>query len=405
MNIMLYAIPVFFLLIGVELIIQQLTKTNLYRFNDSVANISTGILDQLVGVFAKTVVVVLYYWVYEHWRLFEIPMVWWASLLVFIGVDFFYYWAHRYLHEVSLFWGTHIVHHQSEEYNLSVALRQSAFQKFVSMFFFLPLALLGFAPQLFLGIAIWVTLYQFWIHTKLIKKLPWPIEYVFNTPSHHRVHHGMNPKYIDKNHAGTFIIFDRMFGTFQEEEEEVVYGVTKPLHSWNAVWANFDYYKDLFGEMAKTPGVMNKIKMLYKKPGWSPATGLPRLKEVTVSEQVKYDERGPVLLNAYVLVQFVVVLLGATFMLGYLGKEGIGTGEVLLRNSLLALLIVSATASLGALMERHLWAFAGEVLRHVAIPLIVWWGFGAEAMNVVVGFGVLGGASVLWVVWLMRFRR
>ena len=252
LNLITLSIPAFFILIAVELLINKMKKTNLYRLNDTISNLSSGIISQVVGVFTKIVTIGVYVWIYNNFRVFKnIPNEWYTWILLFIGVDFFYYWFHRLSHEVSVLWGTHVVHHQSEEYNLSVALRQSATQTFGSFWFYLPLAFIGFSPTLFATIAAIQTLYQFWIHTRLIDKMPAWFEYFFNTPSHHRVHHGVNPKYIDKNHGGTLIIFDRMFGTFQLEEEEVHYGVTSQLKSWNIAVANFDYYGWILQQLSK----------------------------------------------------------------------------------------------------------------------------------------------------------
>jgi len=208
-------------------------------------------------------------------------------------------------HEISFFWGTHIVHHQSEEYNLSVALRQSSLLGFVSMGFYFPLALLGFNPITFVTISAFQTLYQFWIHTKAIGKMPGWFEFVFNTPSHHRVHHGRNPKYIDKNHGGTLIIFDRMFSTFQAEEEEVIYGVTKPLASFNPVWANLDYYADFWKDLQLPMKWRDRLRLFYKKPGWLPEYlgGYRAPKEVSPDATLKYDIRIPLGHNYYILFQ------------------------------------------------------------------------------------------------------
>jgi alkylglycerol monooxygenase len=224
-NPIILSIPIFFILIGMELIVDKVRKKSNYRFNDAITNISCGIGEQVTGVFFKLFIVTIYEILFEHYKLFDIPVNWTTGILLFIGVDFFYYWFHRYSHVINLFWGGHVVHHQSEEYNLSVALRQGWFQKFFSFIFYLPLAIIGFSPIQFLTVSSLVTLYQFWIHTKNINRMG-VLEHVLNTPSHHRVHHGVNPKYIDKNHAGTFIIWDKMFGTFQEEEEEPIYGIT-----------------------------------------------------------------------------------------------------------------------------------------------------------------------------------
>ena len=184
-------------------------------------------------------------------------------------MDFFYYWFHRWSHEVNAGWAAHIVHHQSEEMNLAVALRQSVFQGALSWVFYLPLALVGFPPAMFLTVSALNTLYQFWIHTRAIGKLG-PLEWVLNTPSHHRVHHGRNPKYIDRNHAGSLIVWDRMFGTFQEEEEEPVYGITRPLASWNPVWANFHYWAELWRTARRATRLQDRFRIFWKPPGWRP---------------------------------------------------------------------------------------------------------------------------------------
>ncbi|RLD17506.1 MAG: sterol desaturase family protein, partial [Bacteroidetes bacterium] len=163
MNYIILSIPIFFILIGVELLVSKLQHSGLYRFNDAVSNISCGVMQQIVGVLAKTVMIVGYIYLYDHFRLFELPATWWIYVLLFIGVDFFYYWFHRLSHEINILWGAHIVHHQSEEYNLSVALRQSTFQGFFSIVFYLPLAIIGFNPIAFVTINAFQTLYQFWI--------------------------------------------------------------------------------------------------------------------------------------------------------------------------------------------------------------------------------------------------
>jgi hypothetical protein len=192
--------------------------------------------------------------------------------------------------------------------------------------FYLPLAFIGFNWIQFVVVNQFQTLYQFWIHTRTIGKLPWIIELIWNTPSHHRVHHGVNPKYIDKNHAGTFIIWDRMFGTFQKEEEEVVYGITKPLKTWNPVWANLDYFRDLFGTLSKCKNLKDALKVLFKGPGWRPDyLGGPQLPhEVTPQKFEKFETRISPGMNTYVLIQFIFVLLGASAFLFLAGKMEIG---------------------------------------------------------------------------------
>lgn len=362
------AVPVFFLLIGIELIIQKLSKTELYRFNDAITNISCGIGQQVLGVFVKMTLLAAYIWIEQNQAITHLPAgEWWTWVVLFIGVDFFYYWFHRLAHEISFMWGGHIVHHQSEEYNLSVALRQSAFQAFFSWVFYLPLAWLGFTWWQFVIVNQFQTLYQFWIHTKAIKKLPRWFELVMNTPSHHRVHHGVNPKYIDKNHGGTLIIWDRIFGSFQAEEEEVVYGITKPLKSWNPVWANFDYFKDLFGILFRVRSVGDFFRVLFKKPGWRPAyLGGPQLpQEVTPEQFKKFEVKVPPALNYYVLVQYALALGGASQFL--FAAEKMDPGWRLG----FGLLIAASIMTLGALLENRRWAPWGEMIRLLAAVAVV----------------------------------
>lgn len=401
------AVPVFFLLIGVELLVGKLRKTSYYRFNDALTNISCGIGQQVLNVFVKTVLLLGYVYLYQNHRFLDFPAdQWWTWVLLFIGVDFFYYWFHRYAHEISLFWGGHIVHHQSEEYNLSVALRQGAFQTMFSWIFYLPLALIGFDPVTFVVVNQFQTLYQFWIHTKAIDKLHPVFEYVFNTPSHHRVHHGVNPKYIDRNHGGTLIIWDRMFGTFQAEEEEVVYGITKQLKSWNPVWANLDYFRDVGRLLAKCKSPADMFRVLFFKPGWRPEyLGGPQ-KPGPVSPETfdKYDVKMPGGMSYYVLFQYLFVLtIGSVFLFSADQFTELMPGwEGLFWKVGLALLVVMGISTLGGLMEMKRWAVFGELLRLAlqagVVPLVLY-GTGAFWWVVVVSSAV----SLVSMLWLSSF--
>ena len=289
MNYIALAIPVFFLLIGVELVFTRLLERDTYRLSDSVGDLSCGLLQQVTEVFLKTSVFAAYVFVYESWRQFEVPAsASWAWASCYLGYDLLYYWYHRLSHEVNAGWASHVVHHQSEEYNLTVALRQSAIP--VSWVFYLPLALVGFPPQMFLVVSTIDTLYQFWIHTRLVGRLG-PLEWVLNTPSHHRVHHGRNPRYIDRNHGGTLIVWDRLFGTFAEEREEPVYGITKPLASFNPLWANLHYWVEMWDVARRTARPLDRLRVLWARPGWRPADlgGPLQPPEVDRSSYVKFD--------------------------------------------------------------------------------------------------------------------
>lgn len=397
MSLIIYAIPVFFLLIGVELLITKMQKLSYYRMNDAIANLSCGIGSQLAGIFTKTFTFIGYLWLYEYsiWKIENSILMF---IVLFIGVDFFYYWFHRLAHEISFLWGSHVVHHQSEEYNLTVALRQAWLQGVFSWVFYLPLAVVGFSPAVFITIASLQTLYQFWIHTKLIGKMNPVFEYVFNTPSHHRVHHGVNPKYIDRNHGGTLIIFDRWFGTFQAEEEEVVYGVTKQTNSWNPVYVNFEYWIDLFREAFQVKKVKNFFLMMFKMPGWKPEElgGVAPPKEVTPQTFHKYDTEISSGLTNYAFAQFVIVLLSTTVFLVFQAKAPFK--EDYLLKVTVASLIVLSLVTIGGIFERKSWVPALEYLRIAAISILVFMLLKDSPLIFAVGTvtGVVALGSALW---------
>ncbi len=267
LNPIVLSIPIYFVLIVLEWSWDLYTGKKHYTFEDALGNIGCGLTQQLTNLLSKVGVVALYTWIYSEYRFFDIEHTWYGAFVLFVLIDFCYYWAHRLSHEVNLFWVGHVVHHQSEEYNFSVALRQGTFQTFFTSPFYWPLALLGFDPYWFLYIGAFVTLYQFWIHTEYIKKMGW-FEFVFNTPSHHRVHHATDAQYIDKNHGGTLIIWDRMFGTFIMENEAPTYGITNPLNSFNPVYATLHPVVSLWKRFVQTPGVNNKLQVLFRSPAW-----------------------------------------------------------------------------------------------------------------------------------------
>jgi alkylglycerol monooxygenase len=373
-NPIVLSIPIFFILIGIELLVERFTHKDLYKLPDSIANMSCGITQQLSGLFLKVFAVGLYALLYEKFAFFSLEKTWiyWVALVLL--VDLAYYWAHRMSHEINLFWGGHVVHHQSEEYNLSVALRQSSLQVVWTFAFSLPIAFIGFTPQDFVLISALNTLYQFWIHTETINKFPRWIEFIFNTPSHHRVHHGRNPKYIDKNHAGSLIIWDRMFGTFQEEEERPTYGITKPINSWNAAWANVSHYSDMAQDMKRIPKWSDRIKYIFKKPGWLPdyMGGYRAAPEVDKATYKKYETPSPLSLNLYVLFQYVICLIGTSIFLfsqkdPVTQQENFSTGE----NIFIAILISIVVVNCGVLFEQRPWAKWSEWIRIVLYPVIL----------------------------------
>ena len=357
-NPVVLSIPIYFLLIAIELLIQQFSKKKLYRLNDAVTNISCGITQQLTGTFLIIFAIGIYQLIYEHLAIFIIPSNAFTLILLFLLVDFAYYWAHRMSHEINLLWGSHVVHHQSEDYNFSVALRQSSLQVIWTSFFYLPLALIGFNTLDFALMVALSTVYQFWIHTETIKKLG-PLEYIFNTPSHHRVHHGRDPKYIDKNLAGVLITWDMLFGTFQKEEEKPCYGITRPVKTWNPVWANLDHYVFMWSDLKKIRGLQNKIKYVFYKPGWYPEElgGYQAAPPVDKHHFEKFDTGSFPAVNYYVLFQFILTLAGTAFFL--FNKSSFNLNE----SAFIVFLIIITIVNCGALFEFKNWVLSAEKVR------------------------------------------
>ena len=324
MQLIVASIPLFFILIGIEILAARIFERRVYRFADSFVDLGCGMIEQLLGVLVKTALFGGYLTLYAKARLLDLSQESWAVFVTcFVAVDFLYYWFHRMSHEIGAFWAAHSVHHQSEEYNLSVALRQGAFQSFFSWVFYLPLAIVGFAPATFLTCSALNTLYQFWIHTRLIGQLG-PIEWILNTPSHHRVHHGRNPRYIDRNHAGVFIIWDRMFGTFVPETDEPVYGVVKPLMSTNPLWANFASWADLWSVAVRSSRWPDRLRPLLAPPGWRPLElgGPVRPPEVSRGSGEPAFRPVPRGLATYVFLHFVVLLVVAASALARVSALG-----------------------------------------------------------------------------------
>jgi sterol desaturase/sphingolipid hydroxylase (fatty acid hydroxylase superfamily) len=277
MNALVYAVPVFVALILLEVLAARVMRRDVYNLHDAVTSMNIGIMSEVVRSTVKLLTVVIYAVVADQLGAFSFdlksPWVW---VLAFFLYDFGYYWAHRAGHEVSLLWGAHVVHHNSEEFNLSTALRQSSTNQVFYWVFYMPMALLGIPVQVFVIIALASAVYQFWVHTQLIGKLGW-MDRVFSTPSNHRCHHGKNDYCLDRNYGGTLIIWDRLFGTYTEErdDEPVVYGTLTPINSWNPVWANFKHYVHIVASVATLRGWKHKLMSVFAPPGWTPQGMLP----------------------------------------------------------------------------------------------------------------------------------
>lgn len=363
MGLITLSIPLFFLLMGVEWLCGRLQGRRVFRGPDVFANLSLGAAQTVFTTVAVGLLAGAYLAVYQH-RLLDISpssALAWAVLM--LGVDFAYYWFHRTSHRVNLAWAAHAPHHQSEDYNLAVALRQGPLQPLVSRLFYLPLAWIGFPPAMFATAAALNTLYQFWVHTELIGRLG-PLEWVLVTPSHHRVHHACNGRYLDRNHGGILILWDRLFGTFEPEEERITYGTVKPVRTFNPLAAVLAPFGELVALTRKTPRAWDKLKVWLMPPEWTPqgaaapaaevVPGRPRF-EVSTSPRVALYVGVVGVLTLTVTVLFLVrsPSLSLPVRLAFAGW------------------FLASLGGLGGVLEGRRWGPVVEAVRLASAPLVL----------------------------------
>ena len=309
MDLIAIAVPFFLALILAEFIYGIIRGRNTYRLNDTINSLSMGSLSSLSGLMIVGGSALIYEFVVNAFALTQLSadstLVWIAT---FIFYDLAYYWKHRLGHEVALFWGSHVSHHQSEDYNLGTALRQTSID-FHGFLFLIPFFIAGVPGEVLVATVSLNLIYQFWVHTQHVPALG-PIEWIMVTPSNHRVHHARNDQYVDKNYGGVFIIWDRIFGTYQDElaEEPAVYGLRKPLNSWNPLWANTHVYWRLLVDFVKIKGIKNKTQLLFKRPGWLPEGYAKTCKATPIDLRSKYDPPVAGATKAYVFGQFLITV-------------------------------------------------------------------------------------------------
>jgi len=372
------ATPVFFALIALEYLLGRVRGRSNYRLNDAVNSLSLGVMSQVVGLFTKLLVVGIYAAVYSVAALWQLPAEqWWVWVLAIVSYDFCYYWNHRLGHESAVFWAAHVVHHQSQEYNLSTALRQTSSGALLGWIFYLPMAIAGIPPEVFVVAAVVNLLYQYWIHTEQVGSLGW-FDRWFGSPSNHRVHHAVNDRYIDRNYGGITMLWDRLFGTFVEESERCVYGTRAPLDSWDPLWANFEVYANLARKSRALPRWRDKLAVWLMPPGWQPALadGAARHKPAfEVSRVRRYDPPLGRTAQAFVLVHFVAVLCGATALLWYADQLPFATLAVA------ALAVLGVLWLIGAVMQGRL-APAGALAVECVGALLLYAGLAAGLLQV-----------------------
>lgn len=369
MDLILYAVPFFLVLIALELIADRWRGVSNYRLADAVNSISTGVLSTTTGLLTKGVGLLTYAFALEHLALFKLPAdSVWVWVLAFVLYDFCYYWLHRMGHERNILWAAHSVHHQSEEYNLSTALRQTSTGFLLGWIFYLPMAVLGVPLLVFVSVAALNLLYQFWVHTQHIPKLGW-FEWFFVTPSNHRAHHAQNALYMDRNYGGVFILWDRLFGTFQEEDdnEPVIFGVTTPLASWNPLWANLQFYAQLWDDARRAERKWDKLRIWFMRTGWRPADVAAKypMSKPDLAQFRKFDVPLERRQQCYVALQFCVYIALGSYLMNL--ERSLPTAALLIGWGAVAF----GVFALGVSLENRPWALKVELLRlGLNVPLV-----------------------------------
>jgi sterol desaturase/sphingolipid hydroxylase (fatty acid hydroxylase superfamily) len=354
------AIPAFFIFVALEfLAARKLKRPETFSFDSSVVNISVGIAERLLSLFLTASFYNIFQYIHQHFALWDIPNHWLVWLLLILSTDLVWYWYHRLGHEINLFWAAHIVHHQSEEFNYTVSARITIFQAIIRNVFWSTLPFIGFHPDMVMVTLLIHGTYSFFTHTQLINKLGW-FEYIFITPSHHRVHHASNEKYLNKNYGDLFIFWDKIFGTFQKEEETPVYGLTHPLKSYSFIWQHFHYFMEIIHAASGTPGFLNKLRVIF---------GSPEQLDQNIRAQLEkkflpLKQRPKQILKrhkVYLIIQLTAAVLTVFFVtLFYNDLPGVG----MFAGSALVLLTL---INCGALLEQRRWIYYLEYIRLLVV--------------------------------------
>jgi sterol desaturase/sphingolipid hydroxylase (fatty acid hydroxylase superfamily) len=327
-KILIIAMPLFLLLVLFEKWYGWRKGFDTVRTLDMISSLSSGVTNSTKDVLGLSVAIISYSWLVEHLTIYQVQSSWLLYIIAFLALDFAGYWVHRLAHTVNFFWNNHIVHHSSEEFNLACALRQSISVYFrIYAFLLIPAAIFGVPQQVIAVVAPLHLFAQFWYHTRHINKMGW-LEYVIVTPAHHRVHHAINPEYLDKNYGQIFIFWDRMFGTFQEERADIpaVYGVTRPVRTWNPIKINFMHLWLLAKDAWHTKSWKDKLRVWLMPLGWRPADVIEKY-PVTKIEDVyhfeKYDTAAPKGMLVYLWIQLFCLLLLVSYLFGNVASIGL----------------------------------------------------------------------------------
>ena len=363
-----YAVPVFFLMIGIEFIFGVIKGTNNYRLNDSIAAISLGLISRLPPLLNLGIQGVVWTYVATNLNMSLMPKDSWVTwVIAFLFYDLCYYWMHRMSHEVKVLWASHVVHHQGEEFNLSTALRQTSSGWLWKWNFYIPMFMVGIPGEVFFTVAAINLLYQFWVHTEHIKTLG-ALELIFITPSNHRIHHAQNPEYIDANYGGVFIIWDRIFGTYIPERDDLkpIYGTVKPLRSWNPIWSNLEIYHQMIRDTIHTKTLKNKIKVWFSSTRWRPEDVYEKFPHVTndLEDFEKYDPDANRTTKFFTSVQFIINSSISTIIIFTIADQSY------LQSCMLAIMLVASTTLVTSIIENKKWGYQSELARSIFTILL-----------------------------------
>lgn len=358
-NYLAFAIPAFFLFLYIEYAVAvKLKKQHLFKYESSVSNISIGIAERLLNLFIAASFFDLFNYIYQNFALFNIPNTWWVWALLILATDFVWYWYHRLGHEVNFFWAAHIVHHQSEEFNLTVSARITTFQALIRTIFWCALPLVGFHPVMVLTILVVHGAYSFFTHTQLLPRVKW-LEHILVTPSIHGVHHASDEKYLDKNYGDVFVFWDKIFGTFQREEEAPKYGLTHPIKSYSFLWQHFHYYLEIGEATKRVKGLGNKLKIVFGHPAVLDQDIRPMLEQKYLQHKSKDTYRFK--FKKYLNIQVISCVIMLTYLTAFF------TSLTTIDHLFVLAFIIITLINCGALMEQIRWIYYLECLRLILV--------------------------------------
>jgi len=403
-NVLLYAIPGFVVLIILEALFAYFKGNFNFTSMDTISSLTSGTTNTLKSILGLTIVIISYEWIYERVALVDIETTWVVYLLAFLALDFSSYWHHRLAHSINIFWNRHVIHHSGEEFNMATALRQSI-SNFVSLgfIFLLPAALLGLPPKVIAIISPLHLFLQFWYHTEHIGKLG-ILEYIIVTPSQHRVHHAINPMYLDKNLSAIFCIWDRAFGTFQEEleEEPCVYGVTRQVNTWNPIRINLQHLWLLIKDAWRAESWWDKCRIWFMPTGWRPEDVKEKYPVVSADHKnfIKYDSTPSTILTVWTWIQFLMMNVFLAHLL--INIADIPKNQLFIYGAFLFLMIYSFSALMdkdpNALWMEATKSFVGLAIIYITGDWFLFNNFLPNGTLLVIGYQIISALVVAYIV-------